>query len=82
MCCGNNKLDPQLKINGGHLEIGDRGTCFQQGFGSALFQHVSDEAAFLAKYSGKYEHVVPQRLWYKKAWALAQAFAAWINDPL
>ena len=65
--CGNNKLDPQLKINGGHLEIGDRGKCFQQGFGSALFQHVSDEAAFLAKYSGKYEHLVPQRLWYKNS---------------
>ena len=65
--CGNNKLDPQLKINGGHLAIGDRGKCFQQGFGSALFQHVSDEAAFLAKYSGKYEHLVPQRLWYKNS---------------
>ena len=65
--CGNNKLDPQLKINGGHLEIGDRGRCFQQGFGSALFQHVSDEAAFLHKFSGKYEHLVPQRLWYKNS---------------
>ena len=65
--CGNNRYDPQLKVNGGKLEIGSRARCFQQGFGSALFQHVADEASFLQKFSAKYEPLVHQRLWYKNS---------------
>ena len=37
--CGNNRLDPSLRINGGHLEIGTRAACMRAGFGAALHQH-------------------------------------------
>ena len=38
--CGQNKLDPSLRVNGGTLEVGTRSRCFRAGFGGALHQHV------------------------------------------
>ncbi len=65
VCCGNNRLDPTLKANGGTLDVGSRSACFRSGFGAALYQHVQDEEAFVKKLSVPYEHLIPQKLWYK-----------------
>ena len=69
--CGNNRLDPSLKANGGSLDVGTRSACFRSGFGAALYQKIDDEDAFIKKFSAPYEHLVPQKLWYKDSAAPA-----------
>ena len=51
--------------NGGSLDVGARNRCFKAGFGSALYQHVPDEEAFIRKFSARYAPLVEQNLWYK-----------------
>ena len=63
--CGQNKLDPSLRINGGTLEVGTRSRCFRVGFGGALHQHIDDEAEFVRKFTAPYAPLVVQKLWYK-----------------
>ena len=63
--CGQNKLDPSLRVNGGTLEVGTRSRCFRAGFGGALHQHVDDEAKFVRKFTVPYAPLIAQRLWYK-----------------
>ena len=63
--CGQNKLDPSLRVNGGTLEVGTRSRCFRSGFGAALHQHIGDEAAFIRKFTAPYAPLVAQKLWYK-----------------
>ena len=65
--CGQNKLDPSLRVNGGTLEVGTRSRCFRAGFGGALLQHVDDEAKFVRKFTVPYAPLIAQRLWYKDA---------------
>ena len=63
--CGQNKLDPSLRVNGGTLEVGTRSRCFRAGFGGALHQHIDDEAAFVRKFTAPYAPLIAQKLWYK-----------------
>ena len=63
--CGQNKLDPSLRVNGGTLEVGTRSRCFRAGFGGALHQHVDDEAEFVRKFTAPYAPLIAQKLWYK-----------------
>ena len=63
--CGQNKLDPSLRVNGATLEVGTRSRCFRAGFGGALHQHVDDEAEFVRKFTAPYAPLVVQKLWYK-----------------
>ena len=63
--CGQNKLDPSLRVNGGTLEVGTRSRCFRAGFGGALHQHIDDEAEFIRKFTAEYAPLVVQKLWYK-----------------
>ena len=63
--CGQNKLDPSLRVNGGTLEVGTRSRCFRSGFGAALHQHIADEAAFIRKFTAPYAPLTAQKLWYK-----------------
>ena len=63
--CGQNKLDPSLRVNGGTLEVGARSACFRAGFGGALHQHIDDEAEFVRKFTAEYSPLVVQKLWYK-----------------
>ena len=63
--CGQNKLDPSLRVNGGTLEVGTRSRCFRAGFGGALHQHIDDEAEFMRKFTAEYAPLVVQKLWYK-----------------
>ena len=65
--CGQNKLDPSLRVNGGTLEVGTRSSCFRAGFGGALHQHIHDEAEFIRKFTAPYAPLVAQKLWYKDA---------------
>ena len=60
--CGQNKLDPSLRVNGGTLEVGTRSRCFRAGFGGALHQHVDDEAEFVRKFTAPYAPLVVQKL--------------------
>ena len=63
--CGQNKLDPSLRVNGGTLEVGTRSACFRAGFGGALHQHIDDEAEFVRKFTAPYAPLIAQKLWYK-----------------
>ena len=63
--CGQNKLDPSLRVNGGTLEVGTRSRCFRAGFGGALHQHVDDEAEFVRKFTAPYAPLIAQKLWHK-----------------
>ena len=63
--CGQNKLDPSLRVNGGTLEVGTRSRCFRAGFGGALHQHIDDEAEFVRKFTAPYAPLIAQKLWYK-----------------
>ena len=54
-----------MKANGGSLDVGTRNRCFKAGFGSALYQHVTDEEEFIRKFSARYAPLVEQKLWYK-----------------
>ena len=63
--CGQNKLDPSLRVNGGTLEVGTRSRCFRAGFGGALHQHIDDEAAFVRKFTAPYAPLIAQKFWYK-----------------
>jgi len=63
--CGQSKLDPSLRVNGGTLEVGTRSRCFRAGFGGALHQHVDDEAEFVRKFTAPYAPLIAQKLWYK-----------------
>jgi hypothetical protein len=63
--CGQNKLDPSLRVNGGTLEVGTRSRCFRSGFGAALHQDVVNAAEFIRKFTAPYEPLVSQKLWYK-----------------
>ena len=63
--CGQNKLDPSLRVNGGTLEVGTRSRCFRSGFGAALHQQINDEEAFIKKFTAPYAPLVAQKLWYK-----------------
>ena len=63
--CGQNRLDPSLRVNGGTLEVGTRSGCFRAGFGGALHQHIDDEEAFIRKFAAPYAPLVVQKLWYK-----------------
>ena len=63
--CGQDKLDPSLRVNGGTLEVGTRSRCFRAGFGGALHQHVDDEAEFVRKFTAPYAPLIAQKLWYK-----------------
>ena len=63
--CGQNKLDPSLRVNGGTLEVGTRSRCFRAGFGGALHQHIDDEAAFVRKFTAPYAPLIAQKLWHK-----------------
>ena len=63
--CGQNKLDPSLRVNGGTLEVGTRSACFRAGFGGALHQHIDDEAEFVRKFTAPYAPLIAQELWYK-----------------
>jgi hypothetical protein len=63
--CGQNKLDPSLRVNGGSLEVGTRSRCFRAGFGGALHQRIDDEAEFVRKFTAEYAPLVVQKLWYK-----------------
>ena len=72
--CGQNKLDPSLRVNGGTLEVGTRSRCFRSGFGAALHQHIGDEAAFHSQVHG------PLRA-TRRAKALVQGLAAAAGSP-
>lgn len=63
--CGQNRLDPSLRVNGGTLEVGSRSRCFRSGFGAALHQRIDDEEAFIRKFTAPYAPLVAQKLWYK-----------------
>ena len=63
--CGQNKLDPSLRVNGGTLEVGTRSACFRAGFGGALHQHIDDEAEFVRKFTAPYAPLIAQKLWHK-----------------
>ena len=63
--CGQNKLHPSLRVNGGTLEVGTRSRCVRAGFGGALQQHIDDEAEFVRKFTAPYALLVAQKLWYK-----------------
>ena len=63
--CGQNKLDPSLRVNGGTLEVGTRSRCFRAGFGGALHQRIDDEAEFVRKFTAPYAPLIAQKLWYK-----------------
>ena len=61
--CGQNKLDPSLRVNGGTLEVGTRSRCFRSGFGAALHQDVVNAAEFIRKFIAPYEpHRKPEAL--------------------
>ena len=62
--CGQNKLDPSLRVNGGTLEVGTRSACFRAGFGGALHQHIDDEAEFVRKFTAPYAPLIAQKLWH------------------
>ena len=47
--CGQNRLDPSLRVNNGELEVGTRSKSFRSGFGAALHQQINDEEAFIKK---------------------------------
>ena len=49
--CGQNRLDPSLRVNGGALEVGTRSKCFRSGFGAALHQQINDEETFAKKFT-------------------------------
>ena len=63
--CGLNRPDPSLRVNKGELEVGTRSKCFRSGFGAALHQHITDEEAFIKKFTAPYAPLVVQKLWYK-----------------
>ena len=65
--CGNNKLDKQVRANGGHLEIGSPHACFTRGVGGGIHQKVppSEEDAFIEKWIQPYEKLVQQPIWFK-----------------
>ena len=63
--CGQNRLDPSLRVNGGTLEVGTRSRCFRSGFGAALHQDVVNAAEFIREFTAPYEPLVSQKLWYK-----------------
>ena len=64
--CINNALSPQLKKNGGTMEVGTPSQCFRKGFGGGFYQKIDPAhlEEFLADFSAPYKKIVHQNLFY------------------
>ena len=62
--CGNNELSPKLRANGGTREFGSYNECVKKGYARGFNQPITDLAAFLKEWGGKYKPHVTQRLYY------------------
>ena len=74
--CGQNKLDPSLRVNGGTLEVGTRSRCFRAGFGGALHQHIDDEAEFVRKFTARTDQPATLSQARQRGWGAGSAALA------